>query len=192
MSLIPSASQTVGPFFNFALTTNPSLGILAREGAEGERIRLAFRVVDGDGVPTPGDSMIELWQADAQGRYAHALDPRAGEADPELLRLRPPGDRCERRVRLRDRQARAAFPTARRNAGAAHQRHRPGARAAETSCTRASTSPASRQRATIRCWRWCPKNGAPRCWRGPSAGQPDTWSIEIRLQGEAETVFFDV
>ena len=56
MSLIPSASQTVAPFFNFALTTNPGLGILAREGAEGGRIRLAFRVVDGDGAPTPGDS----------------------------------------------------------------------------------------------------------------------------------------
>ena len=54
MSLIPTASQTVGPFFNFALTTNRCLGILAREGAEGERIRVAFRVVDGDGVAHPG------------------------------------------------------------------------------------------------------------------------------------------
>ena len=26
----------------------------------------------------------------------------------------------------------------------------------------------------------------------PVAGQPDTWCFEIRLQGEAETVFFDV
>ncbi|MGA3025650.1 MAG: protocatechuate 3,4-dioxygenase subunit alpha [Bryobacteraceae bacterium] len=72
--MIPTASQTVGPFFNFALTTNRSLGVLAREGAEGERIRLTFRVTDGDGAPTPGDSMIELWQADARGRYTNA-DP---------------------------------------------------------------------------------------------------------------------
>ena len=77
MTLIPSASQTVGPFFNFALTTNRDLGTLARDGARGERIRLHFRVLDGDAAPTAGDSMIELWQADAHGRYAHALDPGA-------------------------------------------------------------------------------------------------------------------
>src|SRR5579863_1183297 len=84
MSLTPSASQTVGPFFNFGLTTNPSLGSLAREGAEGERMRLQFRVVDGDGIPTPGDSMIELWQADARGCYARAADHRCGVADPNF------------------------------------------------------------------------------------------------------------
>jgi protocatechuate 3,4-dioxygenase alpha subunit len=84
VTLIPSSSQTLGPFFNFALTENASLGILAREDAEGERIRLAFRVVDGDGNPTAGDAMIELWQADAHGRYNHALDPHARECDPNF------------------------------------------------------------------------------------------------------------
>jgi protocatechuate 3,4-dioxygenase alpha subunit len=69
MKLIPSASQTVGPFFNFALTSNAALGVLARDGAKGERIQLAFRVLDGDGNPTPGDSMVELYQADAAGSY---------------------------------------------------------------------------------------------------------------------------
>src|SRR5215470_1826410 len=73
--MIPSASQTVGPFFNFGLTTNESLGNLAGPGVEGERIRLSFRVLDGDGVPTPSDAMIELWQADAAGRYPHPADP---------------------------------------------------------------------------------------------------------------------
>src|SRR6185503_623172 len=60
------------------------LAVLAREGAAGERIRLSFRVVDGDGVPTRGDAMIELWQADARGRYAHPADPRAESADPNF------------------------------------------------------------------------------------------------------------
>ena len=75
MSFTPIASQTVGPFFNFALTPDARLGVMAREGAEGERIALALRVVDGDGVPAPGDAMIELWQADARGRYDHGADP---------------------------------------------------------------------------------------------------------------------
>ena len=72
--MIPSGSQTVGPFFNYALTTNPKLGSLAEEGVPGERIRLEFRVTDGQGDPTPGDSMIELWQADAAGHYGQ--DPK--------------------------------------------------------------------------------------------------------------------
>jgi hypothetical protein len=80
-SLIPSASQTVGPFFNFGLTTNHALGIMAPDAAEGEHITLVFRIIDGEGLPTPGDSMIELWQADSQGRYQHPADPRSAAAD---------------------------------------------------------------------------------------------------------------
>ena len=81
MKLIPSASQTVGPFFNFGLTTNHALGIMAPDGAEGEHITLIFRVIDGAGLPTPGDSMIELWQADSRGRYQHPVDPHFSAAD---------------------------------------------------------------------------------------------------------------
>jgi protocatechuate 3,4-dioxygenase, alpha subunit len=80
MNRIPSASQTVGPFFNFALTTRAELGNLVPEGVKGERIRLRFRVIDGDGAPTPGDAMIELWQADSAGRYPHPADARGCEA----------------------------------------------------------------------------------------------------------------
>jgi protocatechuate 3,4-dioxygenase alpha subunit len=69
--MIPTGSQTIGPFFNFGLTCDAQLGIMVRDGAEGERIRLEFSVTDGNGTPTPGDSMIELWQADAQGRYTN-------------------------------------------------------------------------------------------------------------------------
>src|SRR5271166_6337903 len=79
--LLPFASQTVGPFFDFALTANPALGCLAREGAQGERIYLAVRVFDGEGQPVP-DAMIELWQADAAGRYHHPEDPQTAAADP--------------------------------------------------------------------------------------------------------------
>ena len=84
MTLIPSASQTVGPFFNFGLTANPSLGILVKDGVEGERIKLSFRVLDGDNAPTPGDSMIELWQADARGHCAPQCLFRAAAVAPRL------------------------------------------------------------------------------------------------------------
>lgn len=77
MRHIPTPSQTVGPFFNFGLTTNRNLGVVTTPDIPGERIRLTFRVIDGAGAPTPGDAMIEIWQADANGHYAHPLDKGA-------------------------------------------------------------------------------------------------------------------
>lgn len=66
-------SQTVGPFFHFGLATNPDLGRMAKPGTPGTHVRLRIRVTDGDGQPVP-DALIELWQADASGRYATLED----------------------------------------------------------------------------------------------------------------------
>jgi protocatechuate 3,4-dioxygenase, alpha subunit len=72
--LIPTPSQTVGPFFHFALE-RPQWSDLTRLGAKGERIAVEGRILDGDGAPVP-DAFLELWQADAAGRYPHPDDPR--------------------------------------------------------------------------------------------------------------------
>ena len=48
-------------------------------GAGGTRIRVEGRVFDGAGAIVP-DAMIEIWQADAQGRYAHPADGRSSNA----------------------------------------------------------------------------------------------------------------
>jgi len=75
-------SQTVGPYFAIALTPGgydwaPTVANnLVTPDASGERIRVEGRVLDGDGRPV-SDAMIELWQADAAGRYAHPADQRA-------------------------------------------------------------------------------------------------------------------
>ncbi len=81
MDLVPSPSQTIGPFFHFALTADEALGRLAGPSARGERIRLACRVLDGDGAPVD-DAMIELWQADAGGKYNHPDDAQDKAPDP--------------------------------------------------------------------------------------------------------------
>ncbi|MFN8058970.1 MAG: protocatechuate 3,4-dioxygenase subunit alpha [Vicinamibacterales bacterium] len=63
-------SQTVGPFFADALLRPGAVrATLVGADTPGERIRLAGRVVDGHGVGVP-DAMVEIWQADADGRYA--------------------------------------------------------------------------------------------------------------------------
>jgi protocatechuate 3,4-dioxygenase, alpha subunit len=55
-------SQTVGPYFSLGLLDRP-----ANELVPGG-IRVAGRVLDGAGEPVP-DAMVEIWQADEDGRY---------------------------------------------------------------------------------------------------------------------------
>ncbi|GBQ19097.1 protocatechuate 3,4-dioxygenase beta subunit [Gluconacetobacter sacchari DSM 12717] len=76
--------QTVGPFFHYALPWEGG-GILAHDGARGERIVVRGRVVDADGAPIP-DALVEIWQANAAGRYAHPDDQRDGlPVDPAFI-----------------------------------------------------------------------------------------------------------
>lgn len=65
-------SQTVGPFFSLGLTRTP-MNLLASEATQGERVRIEGQVFDGDGKPVP-DAMVEIWQANAYGRYNHPED----------------------------------------------------------------------------------------------------------------------
>ena len=75
-------SQTVGPYFKYGLTPGGAYAWndafsndLLTPDVSGERIRIVGRVFDGDGKAVP-DSMLEIWQADAQGRFADPQDPR--------------------------------------------------------------------------------------------------------------------
>lgn len=72
MTLRATTSQTVGPFFTIGLT-RMNQSVLAGPGVSGERVTIQGRVVDGDGVPVP-DAVIEIWQANAHGKYAHPED----------------------------------------------------------------------------------------------------------------------
>jgi protocatechuate 3,4-dioxygenase, alpha subunit len=68
-------SQTVGPFFAYGLTpaqygydwTSIMDGTIARDGVPGSHITIEGRVLDGKGDPVT-DAMIEIRQADAAGR----------------------------------------------------------------------------------------------------------------------------
>jgi len=79
LSLKATPSQTVGPFFSVGLAWL-TRSELAPPGVAGERVIVEGRVTDADG-PVP-DGFIEIWQADAAGRYAHPDDTRAAPAGP--------------------------------------------------------------------------------------------------------------
>ena len=83
-----TASQTAGPFVHIGLAPGAAgfeifdqeLGWdIAGPNAEGERITVEGIVYDGTGSPVK-DVLIEVWQANAKGAHAHPEDP-SGEAE---------------------------------------------------------------------------------------------------------------
>jgi protocatechuate 3,4-dioxygenase alpha subunit len=66
-------SQTVGPYFAIGLTWDDGAEVVPEGTPGGFWIRGA--VYDGAGDPIP-DAVVEFWQADADGRFAHPDDPR--------------------------------------------------------------------------------------------------------------------
>lgn len=83
MSQRATTSQTVGPYFR--LGCDPlNCSELAAPGVAGERITIQGRVLDGDGLGVP-DAMLEIWQANAHGKYSHPEDLQENDAQPALL-----------------------------------------------------------------------------------------------------------
>ncbi|PYX42692.1 MAG: protocatechuate 3,4-dioxygenase subunit alpha [Acidobacteria bacterium] len=72
MKLQPTSSQTVGPFFDIGLRRFCCADLLV-PGLSGSRITIEGRVLDGNGLPVP-DAVVEVWQANAHGKYAHPED----------------------------------------------------------------------------------------------------------------------
>jgi protocatechuate 3,4-dioxygenase, alpha subunit len=69
--LPPTPSQTVGPFFGYALTS-PSGGEIAPPDHP-DAVVLRGTVYDGAGLPVP-DALVELWQGGSFGRIATDAD----------------------------------------------------------------------------------------------------------------------
>lgn len=72
MRLVASGSQTVGPYLHIGLTWLNTDRIAGR-GVRGERVTIQGRVLDGDGVGV-NDALVEIWQANAAGKYPHPED----------------------------------------------------------------------------------------------------------------------
>ncbi|AOD22727.1 protocatechuate 3,4-dioxygenase subunit alpha [Rhodococcus sp. p52] len=85
-------SQTGGPYVHIGLAPqqagfdifdNNFGNVLVTDETEGERIVLEGRVIDGTGTPVR-DALLENWQANAHGRYAHPDDAQDKDLDPNF------------------------------------------------------------------------------------------------------------
>jgi protocatechuate 3,4-dioxygenase alpha subunit len=78
MSELLTPSQTVGPYFSMRLPW-PQGPYVVPDGTPGA-LTIYGRLYDGAGDPIP-DGLIETWQASPQGRFAHPADPRGPVPD---------------------------------------------------------------------------------------------------------------
>ncbi len=173
------ASQTIGPYWH--LVEDPAWSDLTRFGAQGERIMLIGAVSDGDGLPV-SDACVELWQpsppaaADWDGFGRAATDV---EGNYRFITLRPgpvagaPGANTPQaphvaltlfaRGLLAQVNTRAYFD---------------GDALNDTDPLLASLAP--ERRATLVARPVGERDGLP------------AWRLDIRLQGDDETVFLEI
>ncbi len=78
-------SELTGPAAPYARFGPPETDLTRQHAAEpiGERIILHGLVLDEDGGPMP-DTLVEIWQANAAGRYAHGVDNHDAALDPNF------------------------------------------------------------------------------------------------------------
>lgn len=83
----PTPNQTLGPFYPVIRPLDQDMDLTMVVGqsgrAEGQVIHLTGRVLNGKGEPVSG-ARIEVWQANAHGRYAHAGDANPAPLDPNF------------------------------------------------------------------------------------------------------------
>jgi protocatechuate 3,4-dioxygenase beta subunit len=84
--LLPhTLSEVTGPVYGDERIGELDHDLTRQHAAEpiGERIILHGRVLDGDGRPVPG-TLVEVWQANSAGRYAHVVDGHPAPLDPNF------------------------------------------------------------------------------------------------------------
>jgi protocatechuate 3,4-dioxygenase alpha subunit len=188
--MIPTPSQTVGPYLHLGLTDSKAVARIAGEGVQGERIRITCQVLDGDGVPMP-DAMIELWQAGADGHYPCSSDPQSEPVDPAF--------RGFGRMPTRE-DGTCAFETIKPGRvpsgdGGLQAPHINvsilGRGLLQRLCTRIyfADDPAN---ATDPALALVPEDRRATLMAQPDARLPGNWLFDIRLGDEGETVFFDL
>ena len=199
-------SQTVGPFFAYGLTPhnrcdwkpsdiydwkNTVDANLVTPDASGTRIRIEGRITDGDGAPI-NDAMIEIWQADSprplrlagrQARHDRTPCSRASAVRPPTrtgCSASTPSSPAWCRGRTTSRRRRISWSASIRAACCGRS-------------IRGSTSPTRPATPPIPILALVPEDrrGTLIAHKQAGGGQA-VYRFDIRMQGENETVFFDV
>ena len=186
----PTPSQTVGPFFMIGLTGPCLISHIAAPGVPGQRVKLICTVFAGEDQPV-NDALIEIWQANAEGKYNHPDDTQDKPVDPSFLGFGRQGT---------DDAGVCVFYTIKPGRVPANDgtlqaphlvvgvfargvlRHLPtriyfAGDPANDSDPVLALVPALR-RATL--------------LAQPVPGEPSTWRFDVHLNGDRETVFFDI
>lgn len=196
-----SASQTAGPYVHIGLAPGAAgFDIYKQElghditgpNAKGERIRVEGRVIDGMGAPIK-DVLIEVWQANADGHYAHPegggvvedgfrgwgrviSDFDTGEWSFDTVK---PGSTCGRNVGRQAPHLNLWIVARGINVGL------------NTRMYFADESEANTKDPVLNIIEWENRRGTLIAERTETDGNP-VYRFDIRLQGDNETVFFDV
>ena len=189
MDLAPTPSQTAGPFFHLGFSRTFD-GVIATPDAKGQHVRLVCRVIDGDGAPLP-DAMIELWQANSEGKYHSADDLQVKPLDS--------GFRGFGRLATTE-DGTCTFETIKpgRVPGPAEALQAPHINVSvfargilKRLATRIyfSDDPANLEDPVLAL---VPADRRETLMAQPHAQHPETWHFDIHLCGDRETVFFDV
>jgi protocatechuate 3,4-dioxygenase, alpha subunit len=190
MELIPTGSQTVGPFFSLGCSDPFSVPVIAGPLVKGEHIKFICTIYDEEGALIP-DAMIEIWQANAEGKYNHPDDHQDEEIIAEF--------RGFGRV-ASDKSGCCGFDTIKPGRvqswtdvpQAPHLEISVFARGVlKRLATRAyfAGDPANAVDPVLAL---VPADRRDTLMAHPDPAQPGTWRFDIHLMGEKETVFFDI
>jgi protocatechuate 3,4-dioxygenase alpha subunit len=188
--LAPIPSQTVGPYFRITLMGPQAVRQIAGPSAKGERVKLVCKLLDGEGAPV-NDGLVEIWQANAEGKYNHPDDTQEKPIDPEFLGFGRQGT---------DEEGVCEFETIKPGrvpgkGGAWQAPHLAVSVFARGVSRRLPTriyfagDPANEEDPVLSL---IPKQRRETLMARPLPGQPGAWRFDIHLCGEKETVFFDV
>jgi protocatechuate 3,4-dioxygenase alpha subunit len=166
---VATASQTIGPFFDFAVV-DEQLGLMTERFATGEPVRLLVRVTDGNGEPV-SDALVELVQDGVFGRMA-----TGPEGTCEFRTMRP-GTSARTGVAGNVAPHIDVCLFARGLLRQLHTRIYFAGDAALTVDPTLTLVPAERRSTLLAV---------------PDPSHDGTWVYQLRLQGASETVFFDV
>lgn len=196
-------SQTGGPYVHIGLLPKQANievfehnfdNNLVQEQTQGERIRLEGQVFDGLGLPLR-DVLIEIWQADANGVYPSQADIQGKAADPHFQGWGRAGADFETGFWHFDTIKPGAVPGRKGTQQAPHIALIIFARGINLGLnTRVyfdDEADANAQDPVLKGIEWAPRRNTLVAKREERDGQV-VYRFDIRIQGENETVFFDI